>query len=76
LYDVVQDLRIWGAGGLVPKRGREDDLGVLARFEGELVDVVREREEQVLLDYEAQQLEYGRWVDFGLCKMLDACSWA
>lgn len=74
LDDVVQDLRIWSAGGLVAEGGREDDLGIFARFKGQLVYVVGEREEQVFLDDEAQQLEDGRGVDFRFCTLLGVCS--
>lgn len=41
----MQDLRIWCTGGFVAEGGREYDLSILARFEGEFVDVVREGEE-------------------------------
>jgi hypothetical protein len=58
-------LRVGGTGGLVAEGSREDNLGVLARFERKLVDVGSEGIEEVILDYEAQQLKHLCWIDFG-----------
>lgn len=67
---MVQDLGVRLARGLVAEGRREDDLGVFARFERQLVYVDGERVEQVVGQDGGEELEDVIWVDFGVCSLV------
>jgi hypothetical protein len=56
-----------GAGGAVPEHIGEDELGVLAGFEGDLVDVGGEQVEEVFGEHEVDEVVDLVGAGFGIC---------
>lgn len=70
---MMQHLRVRLSGLLIAEGGREDDLGILSRFERQLVDARGQHVEEIFVEYRGEELEDGLGGDFGVLGALAQC---